>query len=420
MHTCLLAQCYTESYLCRDSQNRLLEDDDMLSFSLSFACCLSVFYSIHFSFEYSPKEIDHLDATTRQAYEVANEFFPDLVQRETPIIDFLRTEDWNVTLAARRLAMYWKYRKELFQSRWLLPMNQTGTGALNAQDVAMLRTGYCAIFARPTEGCLIVYNHARLPYFDLETHMRIGMYICTCFTDPVSQTLSGGCVYVVHSHSSNSNSEGMASIPPVNTSPRGWEMFRVAMPMKAPRQFIVAQAYEPHKADLLQFLSYKEARTAQFRARQLPHILQASSSRGTLALLEARGIERQYVPVSLGGDYRYNEFDEWIRTRISIEDLLSSAPLTISRRPLCLSDIGNDSSAQQNVVLRNDNEQQPQHRSKGALYSKRSYDRRKAEHAQLKEEVKSALERNHALKAENVRLQALLEQADACLKQHDE
>ena len=59
-----------------------------------------------------------LDASTRRDYELAMEVNPELVEEETPIIGFLRREDYHVARAARRLALYWKYRHELFGDRW--------------------------------------------------------------------------------------------------------------------------------------------------------------------------------------------------------------------------------------------------------------------------------------------------------------
>ena len=63
--------------------------------------------------------------------DVSAEYFeavahaPDLVRRESRIIDFLRTEAYHALRAAKRLALYWKTRREFFgQDRWLLPMTQ--------------------------------------------------------------------------------------------------------------------------------------------------------------------------------------------------------------------------------------------------------------------------------------------------------
>eukprot|EP00977_Amphora_coffeiformis_P029572 scaffold41601_cov183-Amphora_coffeaeformis.AAC.1 len=87
-----------------------------------------------------------LDVDIAAAYNEAVEQAPLLVQNESKIIDFLRTEDFHVYKAAARIARYWQFRKELFGDRWLRPLNQTGSGALNSDDIVLLRTGERVLF----------------------------------------------------------------------------------------------------------------------------------------------------------------------------------------------------------------------------------------------------------------------------------
>ena len=74
-------------------------------------------------------------------YREAMAHAPALVARESPRVAFWRTEGGNAIQGAARLCRYWKVRKWLFQERWLLPMTQTGRGALDELDVAILRSG---------------------------------------------------------------------------------------------------------------------------------------------------------------------------------------------------------------------------------------------------------------------------------------
>ena len=68
--------------------------------------------------------ISKLDKKIRREYDTALEVFPQLVRKETKILDFLRTVDYDAPKAAMRLVMYWKLRKSMFKERWLLPMTQ--------------------------------------------------------------------------------------------------------------------------------------------------------------------------------------------------------------------------------------------------------------------------------------------------------
>ena len=69
--------------------------------------------------------LNKLDREDRRAYEVAVATVPALVEKESPIADFLSVENNNPVRAAVRLANYWKARRNVFgEDRWLLPMNQ--------------------------------------------------------------------------------------------------------------------------------------------------------------------------------------------------------------------------------------------------------------------------------------------------------
>ena len=103
-----------------------------------------------------------LSNETKREYETAQEITPQLVLRETPLINFLRTDDYQPQRAARRLALYWKYRKEFFGERWLLPMDQTGRGALTVQDVQLLHSGWMFVYRAGPEEVLIVIDRSKL------------------------------------------------------------------------------------------------------------------------------------------------------------------------------------------------------------------------------------------------------------------
>ena len=71
--------------------------------------------------------LDSLDKKHTREYDTATEIVPHLVASETPPISFLRTADFEPVDAAKRLALYWKYRSEIFKERWLLPMTQVSS-----------------------------------------------------------------------------------------------------------------------------------------------------------------------------------------------------------------------------------------------------------------------------------------------------
>ena len=79
---------------------------------------------------------------------------------ESSIEQFICAENGNIERAAIRLANYWKARKQVFKDRWLLPLTQTGGGALSAEDIALLRSGYLVIVCRPSGGTVALIDES--------------------------------------------------------------------------------------------------------------------------------------------------------------------------------------------------------------------------------------------------------------------
>lgn len=157
---------------------------------------------------------------------------PHLVQSETPILYFLRSQQWDPHTAANRLVKFWKYRQDFFGERYLLPMVQTGRGALEEADIKLLRLGL-GFMVGPCNGTLcLVVNLSRVTHFmnecrasgiDVATTInRICYYFCTIYGD-----VGSACRDVVVCH----------VITPVENRPameirlQLWEMARTSSPM---------------------------------------------------------------------------------------------------------------------------------------------------------------------------------------------
>jgi len=242
---------------------------------------------------------------------------PDLVKNETKIIDFLRTEDMDAVKAVTRLCLYWKYRRQMFGSdRWLRKMTQTGHGALSSDDVAMLRAGYTAVVTKPSGGSLVLVDLSRLSAFSNDANTRIHFYFATVLTNERAQTYGFDILHCVSG----------AQVPQVDINPEGWNIIRHALPIKV-KQIVVAQAYDPWKGALLDFVSYQITRRAAFKSRLDPDRIQGTSVKSVIHQLEVKGIRQPCIPRSLGGSYDYSVFADWTRMRLSLEDIMSSAPV---------------------------------------------------------------------------------------------
>lgn len=86
--------------------------------------------------------MDLVDPNAKVYYVEAQQSAPEIVESESPFDLFLRAENMNEQLASSKLAMYWKYRKELFGPRALQRLlDLSGDGALDHDDISVLRMG---------------------------------------------------------------------------------------------------------------------------------------------------------------------------------------------------------------------------------------------------------------------------------------
>ena len=203
-------------------------------------------------------------------------------------------------------------------------MTQTGTGTLSMSDVELLRTGYQALFNRAdisNQGLLIVVDFAQVQanQFDSSANVRLMMYLATVLTDPLTQTDGVTVVYVVRD----------SGMPPVDTNPEGYRMAHAALPLKM-KQMIVARAFRPGKESILNFLTYQTARVNEYRSGMQPQQVMANSVQETLQMLQDKGVSEQHLPDCLGGRYTKDSFSDWIRMRLSLEDIMAPAPVKIN------------------------------------------------------------------------------------------
>lgn len=104
-----------------------------------------------------------LDKSRTKSYHRALSLSPDLVKSESDPLLFLKRESMNPFTAAKRLALYWEYREEVFRERAFLPIqDRTGMGALSEEDLALFH-GALQELPCDSDGCPVLFlNQLRL------------------------------------------------------------------------------------------------------------------------------------------------------------------------------------------------------------------------------------------------------------------
>ncbi|GAX21572.1 hypothetical protein FisN_29Hh003 [Fistulifera solaris] len=131
----------------------------------------------------------------RAAYQRARSECPHLVATESDPLKFLQFEQYNPWSAAERIVTYWNKRYEWFGERAFLPMNLSGHGALNEEDVNYMASGLELMMI--TTGNIVIYDRT-LTKDTVEDSVRIKMrfFFLQKLIDPCLQVGQGPRVFI--------------------------------------------------------------------------------------------------------------------------------------------------------------------------------------------------------------------------------
>lgn len=254
-----------------------------------------------------------LNRELTKEYWIARERVPDIVAIESDPLKHLRTDNGDVRNAATRAALYWKNRRRYLgrNDRWLLPMAQTGTGALSKEDIQVLRSGYMVVVTLHSGQQVLMIDPSRLGGRDPgESRERCIYYLCTNEINERSARSGIEIIFLLTGY-------GLAS-------ERHTEMINVlytGMPTKV-RHLTIVQSIEEGRNELLDFLAFTLERTYAMFTPTSVTTVKVDSRKTVLDALERRGIGERYLPKQLGGDFDYSLLSEWIQTRLVVENAM--------------------------------------------------------------------------------------------------
>ena len=272
------------------------------------------------------------------------------------------------------------------------------------EDIEILRQGSRVIFRRPGRGLFGIVDESRLTRPAGNSIFRIMLYMAIPFCDEHTDQMEGTTVV----HIVNSQPR-----PPPNLDRMMFDLVTAGLPTKLAAYHVV-QAYEEGKNECLDYLGYQETKVAKFHAKN-PNLIVADSSHGTWSKLQSMGFQKEHLPRCVGGTFDYNHFTEWTRARISVEDIMSSAPL-MSNRLAVVPNSRVDAPIRRNRGTGGDT--QGEVRERNAIKSRRSYHRRKLQEFSLREHLRVWEMRNDPIRKENAFLEGVLAQAQEIVKTH--
>lgn len=347
------------------------------------------------SLENAMQQIPDID---KQAFLEAAGKAPHLIEKESPPARFLAFSFGDGMAAARMLANYWKVRKEIFNERALLPMDQTGDGALDRRDVGALQSAYLIQAPNDAEGCSVLCcDGSRLQKSSRTSRFRCTFYYWSVISENCLSQTSGYCLLysVTEPSFDRANKECL-------------EQVLKAIPVKLKRIHIVGiPSKEVGGVDSYIDGPVKETREMLLSVFENKCVVNVENSRHSLLTsLERCGFARSGLPRSLGGLWGLEEFVQWQELRVRHE-----WELTIGA--------GSRETAEQYSIPANrspaadttEEEKTERKRRMNVIHSRRKRERERIEVEVLNDRVEEERELGERLREEGERLQALVNQA---------
>jgi len=238
------------------------------------------------------------------AFVEARKVAPEVVDKETPFKKFLESANFDVWLAAAKVTKYWNLRKEVYGDRAFLPMNQTGEGTLNRDDIAMLSTGYAVILGyNPSGNATGCWDTSRRISHDPLCRRRVGFYLFS--------------VLLESSTTPETNLDVIAVLGKPTLDRTVPEMLDIVEAL----QLKVASCHIVNNPELENGRTFFSTVLPIFSQLVKPFVpktikIHFAATKAELAeKLEAEGFRKEIIPKGLGGSWNYDEFPQWLEAR---------------------------------------------------------------------------------------------------------
>jgi hypothetical protein len=366
---------------------------------------IQAFFELEQALELIPDE-------EKAAYTEAMHRVPDLVDSESDPFRFLWYEKYNISAAARRLVLYWEFRKELFGERAFLPMTQLENGALSEDDVAVLQTGYLALLPDDTDGCAVVcYDGSRLDpnVEDLDgmKRRRCLFYTLSVVSEKRRACVDGFVCIEIASELSFGQSNG-----------RFFELAEKVLPVhlkalhlvNSPPTTVVEKTFfgtiVPATVKLLGATAHRRA-----------HVHTGKSKEEILEKLNDCGFFSEGLPECVGGMWTDDNFSNWQTERRRFEEdihLIANVYEQYSKEPTSL-----DPIPMKPAPAEEGKEIEPQKRNMNIIYSRRKRVKQSLNLQALHDESTRLTLINAKLKRDNGFLEDLLANVEASIARNE-
>lgn len=342
-------------------------------------------------------------------YMEAVRLAPHLVDAESHPMRFLSTDVMNPWSAASRITLYWKHRKEIFQNRWLLAMNDlSGNDALMKHEVKSMKVDVVFLKKQPGGVSVIYTDFAKVPKNQSIMYTgRLAYYVFTTLDDADIETI--GFIWI-HARTPDFFSRARSN------KGRAVELLRVALPLRIRKVFYLIR--QGRNEALFSLSNPLMAIVSEFFLGSPPQFISEARKEDAYDTLHAHGLSDDYIPHFLGGTWeleRAARDEAGPDASLSDTNIINSHAGDAARRNSLQSTESLSTQATTFVARTRHNANRGRKdtdylRKRNAGYSRKNYYKKKEEIEQLKADRHTLKIEAVLLKEENKRLEGLLSQ----------
>ena len=307
---------------------------------------------------------------------------------------------WN---AARRVALYWKSRVEVFGERAFLPLTLSGKSALKKEEIAMINTAYMTVMPNDERGRPIYFHDlSRLTVpFTAESRTRCAFYIMQLISERESSRNVGAIGIAAYAKkaprgaTNPKHGRKATEMARDGVFPCHWRAIHVcSVGMKS--NTLRDKYFVPFTLQLLQYWKALSLRT-------IVHVDETPQK--ICERIAEYGVPPSSIPTTIGGTWTYEEdYQKWMTERLEYEKVTYGSFESSS-------DEKSDSDKKPAP-----SEQRAKKRKMDALYARRKRERLRIEVEVLQEQCVEYNRKNSALEKQNKWLEGLLKNAQSLVQ----
>ena len=251
-----------------------------------------------------------MGADVKSSYLDARAKVPELVQKESNPMNYLRRYSFDAAVAARHLVSYWRQRVQVFGKRALNPMSQTGEGTLGRADFNSLSSGVFLNLPSDTAGNPVVfYDIAKAVDIPRDALLRIVFYMLSVAAEAACQELAKGLVVLLP----------MDCDAGLTGNKYNFDDILEVIPVRLEAAHVVTTQPHSRNADELSAAAQTVFGTIPPK-RLFVHSAFARSE--VVRKLGSHGLSQLSLPKSIGGQWGVERLVEWmeLRTRFEVCD----------------------------------------------------------------------------------------------------